>query len=61
MGVFHPGEVVTPGDLILGDQALKARLQLLIEAFGLTIGLRMVPGGQADGGAKELAKLWSSI
>lgn len=57
MGVFHLSQMVAPGGLVLGDEAPEARLQLLVETFGLTIGLWVVTGGQTDCGAKELTKL----
>lgn len=55
MGLFHPGEVVNPRGLILGDEALEAGL--LIEALCLTIGLRVVVGGHAECGTEKQAKL----
>lgn len=57
MGIFHPGEVVTPDDLVLGNKALETGLELLVEVFGLTIGLRVVAGGHADSCTEELAML----
>lgn len=55
--LFHPGEVVNPRGLILGNEAPEAGLKLLIEAFCLTTGLRVVVGGHAECGTEKQAKL----
>lgn len=57
MGVFHLSQMVTPGGVVLGDETLQARLQLLVETSSLTIGLWMVAGRQTAHGAKKLKKL----
>ena len=51
VGVFHPGELVAPWPRVLGHEAPEAGLEVLLYAFCLAIGLGVVAGRQADGGA----------
>lgn len=57
MGIFHPSEMVALGGLDLRHKALQALLQLLVEAFSLTVGPWVVTRGHTDHAAEELAEL----
>lgn len=56
-GMFYPDQVFAPSRGVLGDQALEASFQLLIEAFGLAIGLWVIPHGQAGCSYDEPAEI----
>lgn len=57
VSIVHPGQMVTPGGLLLKYQTMKAGLQLLVELLCLAIKPRVVTQGRDDGGAKELTQL----
>ena len=56
VGVFHPRQVAAPMRCVLLAEAPKSVLQGLVGTFSLAVGLRVVPGGQADRGPNPSAK-----
>lgn len=56
MGVFNPDQVFAPSRGILGHQASEAGFQLLVKAFSLAVGLRVISRSQAGLGSNESAE-----
>ena len=57
MCILYPDQVFAPCRGILVNHTPEAGFQLLIEAFGLAVGFRMVSGCQAGFGSDESAEL----
>ena len=56
MGILNPDQVFAPCRGILVHHTSEAGFQLLIEAFGLAVSFRVVPGRQACFGSDESAE-----
>lgn len=57
MGVFNPGELLTPGGLVVGDDALESSFKLLVGPLCLSITLRVKARGKTNLGANLHAEL----
>ena len=64
MGILNPDEMFNLRSWVLEDKAKKSRVQPLVKALGLTVGLGVVSRGETDSaqeGAEGLSKLGSQM